>query len=396
MEITKKLQTLFENDEEGLFNPKIKKNVPTADARLVESFKEIEAFIEQNDCLPQIESAELNESLLAKRLESIRFNPEKVSKLESVDRFGILKIPNPPKTLSELFENDSFDLFKSPGHDVLKVKKVLNQPPRPTPDYISKRKRAKDFTNFEAGFHNQQNGLAEGKLKLIKYVSVSQLIVGNYYVYDGMMLYISDVGEKKRVYDRNKERFRIIFENGTESDMYRRSLSARLYENGYAVVNADYEDKSQTLKGGDLVRGYIYVLTSKSADLKITTIKDLYKIGYSTTPILERIKKAESDPTYLMASVEVVDSYTVTNDYNPQKIEYFLHRIFSEAALDMEIIDKKGIKHEPLEWYSVPLNVINQAINLLRSGEITDYTYDLKSQKLVYKLYDPIPEEAAG
>ena len=383
MVISEKLKKLFENDVDGLFNPKQKPSAPTADDRLVESFKEIEFFIEQNDRLPDIESPELNESLLAKRLESIRFNPEKVSKLELIDRFGVLKVPETPKTIDELFANDSFDIFNSVGNEILKVKNL----PKKTlsaPASVERRKPAKNFDEFKSGFLEMQQGLAIGKYKLKRFRSSEQLQVGKYYVSLGMMVYVAGKGETKTISGSKKARLRCIFENGTESSIYDRSLAIDLYEDGYLVVDSGHVDASQMLLEEDTVRGYIYVLSSKSSDPKITTIKDLYKIGYSTTPILDRIKKAEKDPTYLMAEVELVDSYIITNDYNPQKIEYFLHRIFSEAAIDLEIIDKNGRKYKPLEWYSVPLPVINQAINLLQSGEITDYAFDLRSQKLVF------------
>lgn len=382
METTKALEKLFEGDDEGLFEPVAKTKPQTPDDRLRESFLEVENFVEENKRLPELDSIEIGESMLAKRLESIRFNPEKADKLKDIDKFGLLDLPDSPKTLEELFEDDSFDLFKNPGSDVLRVKKVLNRP-RPTPEYVSKRKKAKDFEKFEAGFKIQQEGLSKGKFKLVRYVSVSQLDIGKFYVHDGQMLLIVSATEKKRVYDRNKERFRIIFENGTESDMYRRSLSARLYENGYAVEDINFEDKTQILNKKDKIKGYIYVVESKSDDNKISTIKDLYKIGFSTTPVQDRIKNAEQDPTFLMAPVEIVESYIITNNLNPQKIEYFLHRVFTEAALDIRITNKNGKEVKPLEWYSVPIQVINQAVNLLRNGEITNYVYDKDKQKLV-------------
>ena len=43
------------------------------------------------------------------------------------------------------------------------------------------------------------------------------------------------------------------------------------------------------------------VLKSKSSDARIQAIADLYKIGYCTEPVEERIANAEQEPTYLMA-----------------------------------------------------------------------------------------------
>lgn len=381
MEFSSDLVKLFESDDEGIFDPPKKSALPNADDRLIDSFKSIVEFVEQNDRMPEIEASDINEATLAKRLEYIRSNPDKIEALQSIDSLGLLVTPEPPKSVEELFESDDFGLFSSKENDILNVKNVpvrLRSPIEPK----AKREEAKDFENFRSGFEEQQIGLKEERLKLVRYYTVDQLHVGSYYVHDGQMLRIVDVGDKKRVYDRNKERFRIIFENGTESNMYRRSLSARLYEGGYCVVDANYVDYSQELKPEDEIKGYVYVLASQSEDPKIASIKDLYKIGYSTTPVEDRIKDAAQDPTYLMAPVKVVDSYTLTGEYNPQKVEHFLHRIFADAALDINIIDGKGRTYVPREWYSVPLNVIQQAIRLLRSGEITKYVYDSDEQKM--------------
>lgn len=373
---------LFESEDGELFKPKEKPSAPTADDRLTESFKKITEFVETNDCMPEIDSKEINEALLAKRLEAIRSNPEKVEALESVDSLGLLEMPEAPKSIDELFDKDVLGLFTNSESDILNIKNVPTQLREPAKGK-SIRKKAKDFQQHKTGFEEQQEGLKNGDLKLVRYYTVDQLHIGNYYVHDGQMLRIVDVGEKKRVYDRNKERFRIIFENGTESNMYRRSMSQRLYENGHCVVDKDHADPNQTLLNDDDVKGYVYILSSLSEDPKISTIKDLHKIGFSTTPVADRVKSAEKDPTYLMSAVEIVDTYTLTGNYNPQKVEHFLHRIFADAALDLTMIDGSGEEYVPREWYSVPLPVIQQAINLLQSGDIVDYIFDSESQTLV-------------
>lgn len=383
-DITDELLELFESEDGELFKPKEKTSAPTADDRLTESFKKIAEFIEEYDRMPEIDSKDFNEALLAKRLEAIRSNPEKVEALKSVDSLGILELPEPPLSIDELFDKDELGLFSNPESDILRIKNVPAQLRKPAEGKAA-RKRANDFQQFKAGFEEQQERLKSGDLKLVRYYTVDQLHIGNYYIHGGQMLRIVDIGEKRRVYDRNKERFRVIFENGTESNMYRRSLSQRLYENGYYVVGKDYVDPKQTLTEDDEIKGYVYILSSLSDNPKLNTIKDLYKIGFSTTPVEERIKNAEKDPTYLMSPVEIVDTYTLTGDYNPQKVEHFLHRIFADAALDLTMIDGSDNEYVPREWYSVPLTVIQQAIRLLQSGDITQYMYDNDSQTMKIK-----------
>ncbi len=105
-----------------------------------------------------------------------------------------------------------------------------------------------------------------------------------------------------------KARLRVIFENGTESNIYLRTLSSQPYnDDGFIVVNseANEEDNKKAV-------GYIYILKSKSEDTSIQDIKDLYKIGMTEDTVENRIANAEKDPTYLMAPVEIVETYKVT------------------------------------------------------------------------------------
>jgi hypothetical protein len=381
MDFPDDLVKLFESDEDNLFTPPKKAKQITPDDRLTSSFNQISDFVQENDRLPDINSEDMQEASLAARLSSIRGNKDKIEALKSVDSLGLLEFPKAPESVDDLFEKDEFGLFSNVGDEILRVNKVLSRP-RPAKERAERRK-VEDFENFKPGFEEQQTLLREGKLKLQRYVSVEQLHLGKYYVQAGQMLRIIDATEKKRVYDRNKERFRVIYENGTESNMYRRSLSMRLYEDGYAVVGTEEDSVYKKLTDEDEIKGYVYVLRSLSGDPNVQNVKDLHKIGFSTTPVAERIKDAEKDPTYLMSQVSVVDSYILTGDFNPQKVEHFLHRIFSDAKVDLRIIDKSGREYTPNEWYSVPLVAIEQAVNMLQNGDIVDYHYDKELQQIV-------------
>lgn len=381
MDFSDDLVKLFESDDGKMFVPAKKKGVVSSDDRLVASFQQIVDFVEKNNRPPELESNDMSEATLAARLNSIRNNKEKSEALKEIDSLGLLEMPKAPESIDELFTKDAFGLFEGVGDQIFKVKKVLSKP-RPVKER-AERKRAEDFDEYRAGFQEQQKLLSEGKLKLQRYVSVEQLHIGNYYVQAGQMLRIVYAGEKRRVYDRNKERFRVIYENGSESNMYRRSLSMRLYEDGYAVVPANEDSVYKKLTDDDEIKGYVYILKSLSSDPSVQNIKDLHKIGFTSTVIADRIKNAEKDPTYLMAGVEVVDSYVLTGDYNPQKVEHFIHRIFADAKVDLSIIGPDGREYIPGEWYSVPLIAIEQAVNMLQNGDIVDYHYSKELQQIV-------------
>lgn len=386
MDLSDDLVKLFESGDGHMFVSTKKQAPVTADDRLATSFQQITDFVKKKDRLPEIESNDISEASLAARLNSIRTDKTKAEALALIDELGLLEVPEAPKSVDELFESDAFGLFSSIGDQIFKVKDALSKP-RPVKERAA-RKRAEDFDSFKGGFEEQQRLLGEGKLKLQRYVSVEQLHLGKYYVHAGQMLRIIDATDKKRVYDRNKERFRVIYENGSESNMYRRSLSMRLYEDGYAVVPAYEDSVYQRLTDEDEIKGYIYILRSQSTDPAVQNVKDLHKIGFTSTTIVDRIKDAEKDPTYLMAGVEVVDSYVLTGDYNPQKVEHFIHRIFSDAKVDLTIIGPDGREYVPSEWYSVPLLAIEQAVNMLQNGDIVDYHYSKDAQQIVVNKED--------
>jgi len=378
---SKELLKLFESEDADLFVPKDKPKTLTADDRLAESFQQIIDFITENDRKPEIDSDDLNESLLAKRLESIKNTPEKVKALENYDSLGLLVQPDIPKSIEELIENDEFGIFSGKGNDIMKVRHVpLN--PKAKSDEIAKRKRAKDFEKFASGFRSTQKNLESGKQKLVTFTTVNQIEQDRYFVSAGQMLYIANIGEKKLVHGRMKSRIRAIFENGTESNMFLRSLSSQLYYDGYCVINKDeiFDDNFDKL---EQAKGYIYAVRSLSEDPKINTIENLYKIGFSKTPVSKRIANAKDDPTYLMADVELVESYKLTGDYNPQKVEHMIHRVFADTALDLAIIDKNGREYKPMEWYSVPIHVIREVVDLIDSGEIVHYVYDSDKQEMM-------------
>jgi len=379
VEYFEELSALFESEDADMFKPKPKKHVATSDDRLIDSLGEITLFVREYGRLPNADADDMQEAILGTRLNAIRYDKKKVEALEEYDELGLLELDKAPESLEELFEDDKglfgedVDIFSDgPG-------KVLSRAPRPVEDR-AERKPVADFDSlFKTGFIQQQQLLADGKRRLVRYAGVEDLTLGGYYIHDGLMLRIVDETEKKRVYDRNKERFRVVYENGTESNMYRRSLSQRLREDGYTIVDADYIPVSED----DSTVGHIYILQSLSEDPKITTIANLHKIGVTTGSVANRIKNAASDPTYLMAPVKVIEDYRLTGEYNPQKVEDLIHQIFGHAKVDLQIVDATGSLYTPQEWYSVPIDAILEAVELIASGEIVDYHYDSTTQIIV-------------
>ena len=379
MEYYDELRALFESEDGALFKLKPKRNIQTSDDRLLEAFNKINDFIRNNEQLPKSQSSDINEGVLGTELDTIKVDDKKSEYLREFDEFGILEFEKAPDSLEELF-NSSGDIFDKDG-----IFDTSNLPRAKITDKnvgeIAKRKRVDNFTEFKDIFDDANNKLATKEKILKKFNSVTDIRLHGLYVVGGMMCYVESIGEAKEVFGRKKERLRVIYANGVESNVYLRTLASQLYDDGgYMVVDRDYNEDVDT---SEKTVGHIYILESLSEDSSITTIKDLYKIGVTTGSVSDRIKNARKDPTYLKAPVKIVEDFRLTGSYNPQKVEALIHRVFAEAKIDMTIIDDEGIPYTPNEWYSVPLQVIVEAIDMINNKEISEYYYDSDNQTMV-------------
>ena len=384
MDKNKVLDEIFNSDSMGLLDVKSKASpVLNADERLIASFQEINAFFEKENREPQPSTENISEYLLYSRLKSLRENEDNIVICEPHDKYGLLKTEKKEiKSIDDIFDDDSLDIL---GDDTEGLFDFKHTPKETTmPDYVASRKPCEDFSTFESLFIQCQSDLANEKRRLYPFKSEQKVTKGQFFVLNGILLYVAKVGNKFKEKGTVNARLRCIFENGTESDMLLRSLAAELYKNGRRV--AENEDRlhggAEGISKDDDETGFIYILKSLSNTPKIQTIQNLYKIGYSNIPVEERIKNAEHEPTYLMAPVRIVSTFQCYN-LNPQKFEQLIHNFFGKTCLNLDIFDEKGNRHTPQEWFIVPLEAIEEAIEFIISGEIVDYRYDTEREIIV-------------
>lgn len=378
MDYFHELSALFESEDAELFKPKLKRHVATSNDRLIDSFGEITLFVREYGRMPSAEADDVKEAVLGTKLNTIRADKQRVDVLEDYDELGLLQLEKAPESLDDLFSKDS-GLFG--GDDIFDISILPEKRVVENHGESAKRKPVEDFEKtYKQCFVNMQKALQRGTYKLSPFHAIDQLEQGKYYVYDGMMCYVAAfLNKERKAGGYSQQRMSVIFENGTQSNMYRRSLAQRLYEGGAVVVPINYEESAE----GDEIVGHIYVLKSLSEDPKITTIANLYKIGVTTGSVANRIKNATTDPTYLMARVKIIEDYRLTGDYNPQKVEDLIHQVFGQAKIELQIIAPDSTTYKPQEWYSVPLHIITEVIDLISTGEIVNYHYDSVKQMIV-------------
>ncbi len=291
-------------------------------------------------------------------------------------------------SLDDILNSDPFGLLNTNKeediHTLVNVPKIDKD--RADADFVARREKFEDFEKYKPLLVQCQQDLREGKRKLVPSVE-SRLAIGTFCVLDGVLLYIVDI-EKGYLGNSGKinRRTNLVFENGTKSNMLLRSLGKRLRDSGNMVteLDSDRADNLFNVDEDDSKNGFIYILKSLSKDDRISTKRNLYKIGFSTTAVETRIKNASQDSTYLMADVQIVSSFEVYN-VNPHKLEQLIHKFFSSSCLDIDIVDEKGDVHRPREWFVAPINVIEEAIVLIGNGKIIDYRYDSDSESIVLR-----------
>lgn len=410
MEMDDWLSFINDDDELGLTTIKVKSKAPTADEHLVAKFQEINDFYKANGRLPENNMANISELMLFKRLDSIRGNDTQCHALVDFDEFNLLPLthevaepaaeykteskPEPKPVVKEInsvediFADDDFGLLGDSDDSIFNIKHVKADK-RADSDFVARRKSCKDFAKYKDLFPVVQQELNSGQRKIIDFDDKGdKLQVGEYYVLSGVLMYLEhiDITSDAKTVDgkrfRKDGRTRCIFENGTESNMLYRSIAKSLYADGKMVSpKGDHFSDIQNVGEDDESAGFIYILSSQSQDPRIHSISNLFKIGYSTTPVAKRIANAANEPTYLMAPVNVVAEYECYN-MNTQKFENLIHTVFKDVCIDVEIADSHGVMCKPREWFSVPIKQINTAIELIVNGQIVNYRYNSITQKV--------------
>ena len=361
------------------------------EARLIAGFEDILKFASENGRAPQHgEERDIFERLYAVRLDQLRKNKQALSLLADLDTHGLLN----QDTNLEVAEPDDDALLKELGidpfiqtdDDITKIKHVAPMAHRQAAEEIANREVCRDFETFELVFKQLTSDLNTGIRETRAGIKFEDINVGALFILKGQVMLIAEKGELKKAPNEQHwdSRLRIIFDNGTESNMLLRSVLRRANDDDTArtVTTLDAGPLFSDIKDEAKETGTIYVLRSKSELQEILPFRDaIIKIGVTSGPIKTRISNARNEATYLLGDVEVVDEYTLYN-INRRKLENLIHKIFSEAQFQVTIMDRFGKPFTPREWFLVPSEAVAEAVELIRTGKITEYKYDRDSASL--------------
>lgn len=366
--------------------------------RIVAGFKEIQNFFEINGRAPcHGEDKDIFEKLYATRLDQIRSSTECIELLEDLDTEGLLRVSEKEKLENKLNQINDDELLSQLGvpaadySDITELKHVKSikqkQEDRAKAEHVATREVCHDFDKFQPMFEAVQQDLDLGKRKTLPFNKDGSIEEGNLFILSGQKAYVASVGEEFKGKDGRKEyRLRVIFDNGVESNQLMRSLQKRLWEDetGRRISDTNIGPLFDgEINDDDNESGIIYVLRSKSQLPLIAENREvIHKIGVTSESVKKRISNAKTDPTYLMSDVEVVASYDLFN-INRRKLEKLLHDFFYLAKLNIEVKDRFGKPVNPQEWFLVPLFVIDEVVEKIKDGTITNYQYDRDKASLI-------------
>jgi T5orf172 domain len=362
------------------------------DQRIIAGFEEIGRFVQEHGRRPEHgESRNIFERLYAVRLDQIRESGECRDVLKGIDPHGLFdavaeissSIVREELSDAELLEALGVDA----GGDVTELVHVRSREEIKAAEEVAQRNPCKGFEEFQPIFEKVQRELVSGLRRTLKYKDNAEVNAGDIFILDGQKVLVAAKGELfTNDYGRPDSRLRVIFDNGTESDLLVRSLqralnkdkaSRRITEPDLGPLFSDEEEE------GDQQTGSIYILRSKSEHPFVAEHRSvIHKIGVTGGDVKARIANAKKDPTYLLADVEVVATFKLSN-INRKKLEALLHKFLGSARLDLELKDRFGSQVEPKEWFLVPLEAIEEAIQKLKEGSIGSFRYDLKEAVIV-------------
>lgn len=432
----KSLEDIFANDTMGIFDDvKPISQKPTNNSLLEQQFAEINSFIDTHGRPPNADTGGINEKILSRQLASMKANSSFAKELIAFDKHGLLvgensnsDVPNentlldkeisdrddaayqdisneeqqaeiePPSesvsftSLQDIFNSDELGIFDDVQSDIL-ISDSQNSSRANYDQYddedVARRFECKDFYKFEATFERIYHAIQSGSFTKTNFASSKSITIGSVFVLNGLLCYVADIYKAEaRKNTRSQERLRLIFANGTESNMLTHSLATAQYkyENSYQllITDSDWIDTELAKNFGDKrqLTGVIYIAKLIDTPDNLAHYKNLHKIGFSTLTGEARTKHSIRDTAFLQQAVDIIAEWEVY-DANARSVEGVLHAFFYDQRVKVSLKGSDDKVYKATEWFDAPLTEIEKAINLVISGDIKDYRMDSASGKIV-------------
>ena len=263
---------------------------PAREERIIAGFEEIQRFVEKHGHAPQHgEDRDIFERLYAVRLDRLRALEECRSLLEPLDHQGLLTGAETAAAVPEESMDEDELLAELEGaagaSDITAAspcphqrREARGRGNRQSPEM--RRLRSLQAALSAKFKRRSRAGVRETRPFELK----AEIRPGSWFIVGGQKAYVAEMGEVfTNAQGRTDARLRVIFDNGTESNMLMRSLQRALHkdEAGRRIT----DPVAGPLFSGehaedDQASGTIYVLRSKSDHPVVAANRDLiHKIG---------------------------------------------------------------------------------------------------------------------
>lgn len=370
--------------------------------RIIAGFEDIVKFREEHGRTPQHgEERDIFERIYATRLDRLRAQADCRELLADMDRYDLLEVDESAATqaaeeLDDIALLAELGVDAAPTEDITQLRNVRSYDERQAAEEVANRTRCEDFETFKPLFEQVQADLEAGIRTTRPFVKdagmlKATILAGEFFILGGQIAYVAEVGELfKAPNGETDARLRVIYSNGTESDLLLRSLQRALYkdEGGRRITEpvagplfAVKEEQPEEPEHLDT--GTLYVLRSRSLHPNIAEKRDLvHKIGITGGSVEARIAGASDDATFLLAGVDVIATYRLY-DVNRPKLEALIHRVLNAVRFDVALPDRFGKLVHPREWFMVPLPIIDEIVQRIGDGTLAGYVYDPTKATLV-------------
>ena len=208
--------------------------------RIIAGFEDILRFHEAHQRAPQHgEGRGIFERLYAVRLDQLRKLPEAHTLLAELDKPGLLsRAPATSVDVDELGEDAllaelGVSSEASDHADITVLRHVRSHAERQTAEDIADRTPCADFEKFQPLFVRVERELKDGLREAIPFKGEASVEQGNFFIVGGQFAYVAEKGEEFETSSRQPDaRLRLIYGNGTESNLLMRSLQRALTQDG--------------------------------------------------------------------------------------------------------------------------------------------------------------------
>ena len=204
--------------------------------RIIAGFEEIQRFVEQHGRAPQHgEDRDIFERLYAVRLDRLRELDECRALLEPLDHQGLLAGAEPaPAAAPEDIDDDELlaELGGAAGAaDITELRHVRIGRREARSRGNRQPQKCEDFDHFKPLFEQVKRDLTAGIRQTRPFERKAEIRPGEFFIVGGQKAYVAEMGRcSSTQHGRRDARLRVIFDNGTESNLLMRSLQRALHK----------------------------------------------------------------------------------------------------------------------------------------------------------------------